>query len=94
MPISNFILTTEWQKIVNYSDTRTVIVISNRDAVNSIEITYEPNNSNLAVYTLDPLDVITFIRALGDETDKAIYARSTASNSLVQVIEQFAGVEE
>jgi hypothetical protein len=92
MPITNFILTSDWQKIVNYSDTRTVIVISNRDSVNAIEITYEPYNSNLAVYTLDPLDVITFIKALGDETDKAIYARSTASNSLVQVIEQYGEV--
>jgi hypothetical protein len=94
MPITNFILTNEWQKIVNYSDTRTVIVISNRDSVNQIEITYEPNNSFLAVYTLDPLDVITFIKALGDETDKAIYARATVSTSLVQVIEQFAEVKE
>ncbi len=90
MTITNFILSTNWQKIVNYSDTRTVIVISNRDSVNSIEITYEPNNPHLAVFTLDPLDVISFIKKLGDETDKAIYARSTSGNSLVQVIEQFS----
>jgi hypothetical protein len=94
MTITNFILTTEWQKIVNYSDTRTVIVISNRDTVNAIEITYEPYNPHLAVYTLDPLDTITFIKALGDETDKAIYARATVSTSLVQVIEQFSEVEK
>lgn len=92
MPIVNFILTTQWQKIVNYSDTRTVIVISNRDPVNPIEITYEPKNPQLAVYTLDPFDVITFIKKLGDETDKAIYARATVGPSLVQVIEQFGEV--
>jgi hypothetical protein len=74
MPITNFILTNEWTKIVNYSDKRTVIVITNRDPINPIEITYEPYNSNLMVYTIDPFDVITFIKALGNETDKAIYA--------------------
>jgi hypothetical protein len=92
MPITNFILNTGWTKIINYSDKRTVIVIANRDPVNAIEITYEPNNPNLAVFTLDPLDALTFIKALGDETDKAIYARAVSGSVLIQVIEHFGEV--
>jgi hypothetical protein len=93
MPITNFILDTNWTKIVNYSDKRTVIVIANRDNINSIEITYEPNNPNLAVFTLDAIDTITFMKKFGDETDKAIYARALVSGSKVEIIEQFGEVD-
>jgi mevalonate pyrophosphate decarboxylase len=93
MPITNFLLDTSFTKIVNYSDKRTVIVIANRDSVNKVEITYEPNNPNLSVFTLDTFDVISFIRELGDETDRAIYARATSGTAKIEVIEQFGKVE-
>jgi hypothetical protein len=93
MPIINFLLDTSFTKIVNYSDKRTVIVIANRDVSNKVEITYEPNNPNLSIYTLDPLDSISFIKQLGDETDKAIYARATGANTKIEVIEQYGKIE-
>jgi mevalonate pyrophosphate decarboxylase len=93
MPITNFLLDTNFLKIVNYSDKRTVIVIANRDSVNKVEITYEPTNPNLAVFTLDTFDVISFIKQLGDETDRAIYARAVSGTAKVEVIEQFGKIE-
>ena len=89
MPITNFILDTNFIKVVNYAENRTVIVMSNRDPLNAIEWTYEPNAEILHVFTLDPMDSISLIKALGNEVDKAIYARAVTGTAKLEVIEHY-----
>jgi len=89
MPITNFILGTNFIKVVNYADNRSVVVMSNRDPVNAIEWTYEPNAPIVHVFTLDPMDSISLIKALGNEVDKAIYARAVTASARLEVIEHY-----
>lgn len=90
MAIYNILVDTTKRKIINYSEERTVLVIRNRDSLNNVEIS-EVLDSNAPYFTILPNQAYSFIKALGDDTIRELYARATTGTAVLEIIEYHAG---
>ena len=76
-------LTTELKKILVYDEKRTVIVIQNLSTSLNVYITDRPKDDvDTAYITLYPGESLILLKAFGDPTEIAYYAKSDGSTPI------------